>query len=323
MAHMIEEFDRGVCECDTWHKVKSYKVVGRPVTYEEALDVMAYPLVKAPLYANVQDRFVTVPKANCVVRTDHNIVIAPFCGDDFTLLTNDELLNRVKETYLDLDSEAKIESVGTLMNGRVCFLNVRMDERRVKGDDSPVVSRLMYYNPLGMGSYSVCAHSVRIVCMNTLKMAESQGAANKTLQRFRHTKGAADKIGDALAELAGVKSGIEEHFEMLNALSGTTFDSAKVQQFLEVFVPIADGGSKHATTLAQKARDALLARFEVGQDLKKKHTAYGMLQAVTYVLDHDEPKRGNDTIAVAWDGMVGGRSNKKEHALAVLQALAA
>jgi phage/plasmid-like protein (TIGR03299 family) len=256
-----------------------------------------------------------VSKAFCIIRGDTGKVLLPTCGDVMTVQNNAVFFRMVEEGLLNHYPELQIESVGTLWGGQTAFVNIKLAEWAVKGDQSSTISRLMYFNPLGL-SYQACAHNVRIVCNNTLRMAAMSGEVNKTLAKFRHTGTAGRQITNYLVNLAELKLGLQRHQEVLNELARRPITTAEVDKFLAAFLP-APEGPPPARVLAQ--RDQIRNAFESDQSLGTiGKTRYGLLQAVTYTLDHGKLRKDQDETALRWDGIVGGRADKKQQALNLL-----
>ena len=332
MSHGIMELDKGLVQRDkktgkgTWHGIPSYVVQDGPVTIEQARDVMCYPLKKQQLFraknlaaGNIVEEKV---EAWCITREDHNVVLVPHVGGRFEVLDNSFLLDFVNENLLCKFGDLNIESVGTLFNGATAFVNLKIAEFQIKGDRSPTLSRLMYYNPLGMGAYKACAHDIRIVCNNTLRMAEGQGAANKSLAKFRHTANAGSKINDHLEHLAEVKLGLEAHIEVLEQLVQKRLTQNQTIAYLDKMFPypVDDNGKTkegRAFTMAYNKRRDVMEIFDIDQEIDPPDSAYAMLQATTNYLDHGNIKGGDD-LACRWDGIVGQRAAAKDTALKFL-----
>jgi hypothetical protein len=186
MSAGIMEFDVGKVSGvqSTWHKLPQYTCFpDRPITVAESVEVATYPIEKQQLY-----RGNGIPvDAWSLVRTDKDVTLVPAVGERFTIVQNHHMVNFISEHLLAVYPDLAIQSVGTLWNGATFFLNLSINEFQVKGDKSPTVTNLMYCNPLGKGSYVACAHSTRVVCANTARIAEAQGLANQSLKKFRHT----------------------------------------------------------------------------------------------------------------------------------------
>lgn len=324
MSAGIEELDQGVVFGTTWHGIPSYVTQDKPVTIVQARDVMCYPLKKIQLHRDKGfDEFVEV-QAWCIIREDHDKVLVPHVGARFEVLDNSFLLDFVHEHLLGEFKELQIESVGTLFNGATAFVNLKVDEFQVKGDRSSTVSRLMYYNPLGMGCYKACAHDIRIVCNNTLRASEGQGAANKSLAKFRHTANAGKKINGHLTNLAELKLGLKKHVAVLNMLAKKKVVDDTLAKYLDKLfpLPVDDNGKPvkgRGWTTAHNKREALVKVYQSDQEIKPPNSAYALLQATTNYLDHGKIKGGDD-MACRWDGIVGQRAKIKDMALDFLVA---
>jgi len=328
MSAGIQELDKGYVEGTTWHGIPSYITLDRPVTIEEARSVMCYPLEKQQLFRDDGQDGEAVD-AWAIVRTDHDAVMVPAVGKRFEVVDNSFLLNFVHEHLLAVYPELVIESCGTLFNGATAFVNIKIAEFQIKGDKSPTVSRLMYYNPLGRGSYQACAHDVRIVCNNTLRAAAAQGKANKSLAKFRHTASAGEKINEHLMDLAEFKLDLKKHIKQLDFLAKQQMSQEQVFEYLNKLYPLPkedNGKVKEGRSATRKMnqQNAVMQQFEMDQSLAAgvKHSAYGLLQATTHVLDHGKIK-GGDEMAARWDGIVGQRAAVKDMAVKFLLDIAA
>jgi len=317
MAHGIMEHDLGYVQGQsTWHGLPQYRVIpDRPITFDEAMEIARYPLVKCPVFREIEpQKFEVIPEQFCITRFDKNVVLVPSVGSKFVVTDNSFMLNRINEGLLYQYPDLRIESVGTLFNGATFFLNLRVGEFRVKGDASPTITNLMYANPLGKGSYVCCAHNTRIVCNNTERVAEAQGVANKSLKKFRHTASAVNKIDEHLLELAELKLHLEQRKEALDWMADQPVTDADIDKFLDQLMPIPeeDGRSK---TIAENSRNQLLQIVHGRQHretLTNPMSRYGLYSAFTNWVDHVKTSRNSDYAAVMYDGILGDRAASKE-----------
>jgi hypothetical protein len=187
----------------------------------------------------------------------------------------------------------------------------------------------MYSNSFGLESYQACVHTTRIVCNNTLRIAHAQGATNKTLRKFRHTKNAAAKIEEHLVDLADILASTREHHEQLDVLATMKVDGKQVDAFMDAIVPLpknGDGELKEGRGLTrrQNQRDAILEIFEKCENLQGDiaRTRYALLQAVTDWADHASSVRnGDDALGRYWDGLWGTKDKFKQAAFDAVVAL--
>ena len=323
MSHGIAEIDKGIVWGTTWHNLPQYLQIDRPVTYEEAFKILNFPMEKRQLWKTYSGGF---QKANAweIVRSDTGDTLVDFVGSKFEIVGNEKLLEHVQNTVLKEFPQLQIESVGTLWRGATTFVNLKVDSFTVPGDNSQILNRIMWFNPLGKGSYKTCAHNIRVVCANTLAMAA--GADKATHTKVAHTKGGGAKISAALDELA-------RHFLELKAVSKTLKELAMVpmkdeepQAFLKRFLPIPGTLEKDDPVAAEgtsqfKTRQLIFNRFsrwDNGMVPAVAQSRYGMLQAVTREFDHEKLTPSKDRGMILWDGLTGNRANRKAEALELL-----
>lgn len=313
MGHEIYEHDTGVVWGTTWHGLDQYKTQDHPVTAEQAERVLDYPMEKVQNY-RINPSGDLVPVGSwTIVRPDLDIELA-VVGERFTVENNIHLFRRVSECLLAQYPDLKIESVGTLKNGAIAFVNLKADTFGVKGDDSPLEERLMYYNPVGIGSHQACAHLDRIVCDNTLRAAAVQGAANRTLHKFAHTATAQDRLMAHLIDLSEYYLALQAFHEQLNWLAETSVTVGEVDQWLEELFP-AGGDTARAQANANARQAAVLELLETqeGLDTNTRYSRYGVLQAVTNYYDHQYGRQSQaDRV---WSSLTGPAADYKTQSL--------
>lgn len=321
MSHGITEIDLGyVFAKSTWHRLKQYVCLDRPITLEEAYKVVSFEIEKRQLQRlNNSGKPVNVD-AWAIVRPDYDQTLVDSVGERFQVLNNKQMLKVIDEFILAAYPELEIESVGTLWGGATVFINLKLGEYGIPGDSSSNVTNLMYANPLGKGSYIACAHSTRIVCNNTLRMATAQGAANKTLAKFRHTSTAGERIKDHLIDLAEVKLGMQSFTEQMEVLSKQSANNEYVDAFLNKFFPVSEKEGR-GLTIAENNRTQLMEIYESKQEMTTAvaFSKYGILNAYTDLTDHYSTMRNSDEASVIWDGVNGTRASKKDQAIAWLE----
>ena len=310
MAHKIEKFDLGYVSANsTWHNQPQFKCLGEgaEITINQCREVLDYEIVKEPLFRfeGVPGHHDKVEGAFCIVRPDHNIVLAAHVGTRYTAENNVAILDQVDRWLLPQYPDLKVDSVGTFCNGATAFLSLKVSEFTVRGDESPTATHLMYINPIGVGCIQSCVNSIRIVCRNTARMALRQGAANGSMQRFAHTSGAPTRVANAMVDMAEVFLGLKKMEDTLNELAEQSVDTKYVESFLEAFFP------------RNSAKESVLALFEGDQALtgQVKTSKYALYNAVTDHLDHNTTIRGGDQAGTMWDGITGLRAAKKEQVL--------
>lgn len=302
-----------------------YEVIDGPVSAAQAVEVLDFEIEKRPNFGMTNDGAMRELDGSFhLARPDTDTVLVNNVGNKFTVCNNGEFFNYINENILAVYPQLDIESVGTLYGGATTFINLMVNEFFVKGDDSPNVNRLMYYNPLGKGSYGCGAHSIRLWCANTLKASQAEAKANGSMFKFRHTKNAQTAINNHMMELAETFLELDKYVDVLNDLAGVDMNTSDVDAFLESLYPTVSGTKKAETTNLNK-QEKVREVYEGVQDGMThgiSRSAYAMLNAVTWVIDHPEKlRKGQDIASNTWDGLVGLKADFKTTALNNLVAM--
>jgi phage/plasmid-like protein (TIGR03299 family) len=326
MSHCILEQDKGIVGYTkqlgkTWHGLPQYLQVEGSVNFEQAQAIANYNVEKRPLVMQGTDT--PVEDAYCLYRTDIDKVIYPMVGDRYTVANNLDLMDFVDKGILQKYKNIALESVGTLNNGQGFFLNLLVDRHVVKGDISPTATRMAMFNFHGGKAVSACIHQTRIVCMNTLRWAQGEGKANKTLKNFRHTATVAQRLEDHTCDLADLIGEIHEANNIMDTLGSTTIKTKQLDSFLEAVFPQASLDDGNKKTLAMNKQDAVREIYESRDDLTAlDHTVYRAFNAVTDWADHDMSLRGDaDNAGKRFMSNISGASDKVKQ-VAFQQALA-
>lgn len=344
MAHNIMENDRGIVGFSevyggTWHGLPQYKVVEGECSPDYIRSFIGYEVEKRQ--AMTEQEFITIDNPDGTTselvipaepiegnfylrRKDDRSIICKSVGERFEIFPNGIFFDWIMQNIIT-PNKISIESAGTLKGGQIFFLNLDMKKFVVKGDNSETATKLMYRNAYGTEAVSCGCHSTRIVCNNTLMLAETQAAANGTLKKFNHTKNVHTAVQNMVVDLTATVYGIEKHVDTLNYLAGLKMDSQAVQNFLDVYIPIPKPGSPlKGITGAINKREELLTIFDTCDNLKGDiwHTKYSMLQAVTDQADHTERNKRQtaDSASTWYDGLFGNKAEQKEKAYRILTA---
>ena len=322
MAHAIFEEDQGVVWGTTWHHVPSYKELERPVTIIEAMDTLNVPLRLEPLYfkENGNDKNI---RGFSIVRSDNGRVLKEYVGPRFVLEDSRGLVNYISEHLLAAFPDLKIESVGTLFHGATQFVNLVVDRFHVKGDKSETLCRLMWWNPIGSGSYKVCAHGVRVVCNNTLRAADAQADAAGATRKMRHVAGGFRRMNEIMAGMTEKFLGLQRQKEILNNLASMPVTSTYVRQFSRALYPNMpqENERRNANILEKRIELQELFNGVAATDMtpEVRFSRYGLLNAVTYQIGHPQNLRTDTDLAmVQWDALTGDRGDVADRALALL-----
>lgn len=333
MSHGILTDDLGVVWGTTWHEMPQYLQLERPPTIEEVRTALDMPIEKRRLYFKVtrddgssRGRRVA---AHALYRPDTGRILVPAVGERYTVIQRVTMVDWIHEHLLKEYPDLVLESAGTLWGGRVAFINLVLEQFHIKGDGSENLNRLTYYDPLGEGPFRVCAHTVRIVCNNTLQMADHEAVRRGAMLRAKHTDNAGTAITKHLVDLAETRLACVKRREELEALALWKVKAKTVEEFTEAMFPTLTAPKDRKLTAEEveslRRRNAnvaarrgdVVAVFEQDpQHLDKvARTGYGLLSAFTYWSDHLKPARATTTDAGTryWDGLTGqGASSKAD-----------
>ena len=206
---------------------------------------------------------------------------------------------------------AHLETAGVLRNGAHYWALAKMDgEFNIAGDK---VNQYLLLASSADGSLATQARltSVRVVCNNTLQLAQQKGKANVSVRHNSIFRPEAIK-----AELANSNETFRVFEQTAKFLASIKVGSTQAQA---IFTKILGGDEKNPSRAAARA----LTLFEgagIGSELESsKGTAWGALNAVTQLMDWETARTGDARLANAW---FGGGVNVKQQAVDALLALA-
>jgi phage/plasmid-like protein (TIGR03299 family) len=217
----------------------------------------------------------------------------------YGVVQNDVLWNIV-DAVVNQDKAVHYETAGVLKDGAVLWVLAWLDEpTTIRGDDSPTYPFVMASTTHdGSGSCQVRATNVRVVCMNTFSMAESQARASGFEFTFRHSSRVLDRIEDAKLVLSGVRANHAEFVELANELAAIPISVGQRELFVSELIPLQSEAlhSDRVVTNVENARNAV-RHILGGETIPDAHreTGYGLLLAGTEYLDHIRGARSQAT----------------------------
>jgi len=239
-------------------------------------------------------------------RTDSNMPLG-LVSSQYKIVQPIEVLEFFRDMVGNI---AHLETAGVLRNGAHYWALAKMDgEFNIAGDK---VNQYLLLASSADGSLATQARltSVRVVCNNTLQLAQQKGKANVSVRHNSIFRPEAIK-----AELANSNEAFRTFEQTAKMLASIKLGSAKAQS---IFTSILGGDEKNPSRAAARA----LALFEgagIGAELESaKGTAWGALNAVTQLMDWETARTGDARLANAW---FGGGVNVKQQAVDALLAL--
>lgn len=193
---------------------------------------------------------------------------------------------QVLEFFRDLVADAgfRLHTAGTLFGGRKFWALAKTDEATIAGWDKVGGFVLLSTSSDGSSSTECRETSVRVVCNNTLSIA--QGSREGRVSRTRHST-----VFDADGVKGGLKLSQENfaHFvEAADALTRVRVSSAAADEFVQKLLrPAVDGKVSERAAAGEAAILALFEGSGKGALLQGSHgTAWGLVNAVTEYVDH-------------------------------------
>lgn len=208
----------------------------------------------------------------------------------FGLVTNNEMYD-VAEAIQGDGVDVKFETGGSVQGGRKVWLALRLEEAlTVPGD--PNGTTIPFYviqnSHDGTGAFRGQATNIRVVCANTMKMADMDAKARGTEFKFRHTTNVKDRIEEAKAALAGWRVSIEDWTLLMNTLIDEKVSPQGVEMFLDRLLPYPP---EHLLSLrtrnnVERDRGDWMTAFNSATNEGIGNTAYGLVQVTSEWSEH-------------------------------------
>jgi len=273
-----------------WHKLGTK--LDQPATAAQAIEAarLNYQVDLVQLFTE-DDR--PVPNRKAVFRTDSRQVLGTV-GPSYVPLQNVECFS-----FLDAvvaDGGLRYHTAGALGQGERIWLLAKLPGHiRVKNSDD-ITDKFLLLNTAHDGTSSLRCHftPIRVVCQNTLAVAERNGRGQGI--SITHKGDLAAKVREAQKVLGLATKFYDDIQTKIDRLANFYPTPAQVGDFFRTLYPDQpDAQNKRA----QNVRAELLQLFEqgMGQDIPGiRHSAWAALHAVTEYVDHLRPTRGRSDL---------------------------
>lgn len=242
-----------------------------------------------------------VPQRKAVVRSDTEEVIG-VVGNSYVPVQNREAFG-----YLDAvvaDGGLRYHTAGALGKGERIWLLAKLPGHiRIKGGDDVVEKFLLLSNSHNASSaLKVFFTPIRVVCQNTLSMAESTGRGQGV--SILHKGNLTAKIQEAQRVLGLAERFYADAAERINFLANHYPASEQLRHYFKTLYPDPDSASN---TRAKNIREKLTSLFDtgIGMDIPEiRHSSWAALNAVTEWVDHNRNSttRLSRRVESAWFG---------------------
>lgn len=221
------------------------------------------------------------------------------------------------------ESGARIETAGTLKNGRVVWMMAVSPTKTTVVDDFIARYLLVSSSHDGSKALTIMFTPVRVVCWNTLNWAMG-GQQNKVT--VRHSKNRDAKLTEAKAVLGLSDEYFDAHQDTMRKMAATSIDDRFAAAYLTALFPDPEEDSGQAWSTNAKKRKRCFALYHGeqsgGDQTACKGTAYGLANAVGEWIDHERTtltSRGRDATDARMDStMFGSGAQLRDTAFSAL-----
>jgi phage/plasmid-like protein (TIGR03299 family) len=268
---------------------------------------------------------IRIPSRKAVVRTDTNQVLG-VVGNSYVPVQNHQAFG-----FLDAvvaDGALRYHSAGALKKGeRIWLLGKLTGQIRVKGSDDLTEKYLLLSNSHdGSSALRVFFTPIRVVCANTLAMADRSGKGEGIA--IRHQGNLPAKVREAQEILGLARRYYDDLESRIDFLAGHHPSATQLASYFEALYPDPADGTSNSR--ARNVRDSLYNLFErgKGQEIPAiRHSSWAAFNAVTEFVDHhrstrgrNDHERGSNRLESAW---FGSGNKLKQHAFRLALDMAA
>jgi phage/plasmid-like protein (TIGR03299 family) len=273
-----------------WHKLGTK--LENPATAAEAIEAagLDYNVELVPLFTQAG---ISVPRRQGVIRSDTNQILGTV-GKDYTPIQNTEAFQFLDSVVAD--GGLRYHTAGALGKGeRVWMLAKLPGHIQVRGTEDITDKFLLLHNSFdGSSPLRVFFTPIRVVCQNTLSMAERRGHGAGI--SIMHKGDLEAKVQEAQKVLGLANKFYDDLQPKIDLLAGYFPTHDQLQQFFSTLYPDPEGGN---STRAENVRAELFRLFDegIGQDIPGiRHSAWAALHAVTEYVDHRRTTRGQSDL---------------------------
>ena len=208
----------------------------------------------------------------------------------YTVCQNDEAFAFTDEL---IGGEVHYETAGSLSCGRRIWLLAKMPDTTIAGDE--VEPYMCFTNTHdGTGSIRVCMTPIRVVCNNTLNVALNTASRSWTA---KHVGKVQEKIIEAQRALELAGKYMESLDEYADRLANTTINTDKIREILDELFPVKEDDSERIKENARRVKNEYMVCYFMPDLEKFRGTAWGALNAMVDMVDHNKPRRQTENYA--------------------------
>jgi phage/plasmid-like protein (TIGR03299 family) len=196
-----------------------------------------------------------------------------------------------------------IETAGAFQAGKVVWALAHLPDLGIRiGDDESKTYLLVSNGHTGNKTLIIAPTTIRVICRNTLAMAEAQAKANRRLGlaggfTLKHTPGIHEAVNEAKAAFAATIANHATTKAAWNRLADVRLNSKLEAEFMaQVFGKPGPDEADRAKSLrkSREERIGAILASPTSQVRGTKDTAFSLMQAVVEWADHDRTTRTSE-----------------------------
>lgn len=273
-----------------WHQLGTR--LDEPATAREAIDASGLNFQVSLKSLSTTDGL-SVPQRKAVIRSDTGDVLG-VVGNSYIPVQNYQAFG-----FLDAvvaDGGLRYHTAGALGKGeRVWMLAKLPSQIQIKGSDDVVDKFLLLSNTHdGSTALRVYFTPIRVVCQNTLNLAERKGLGQGIA--IMHKGDLHTKIQEAQRVLGLAERFFDDAESKIEILASHSPTSKQIQEYFESLYPDPTDADN---SRAKKVRENLNRLFETGVGLDMpgiSGTTWAAYNAVTEWVDHHRPTRSSNPL---------------------------
>ena len=233
MAHGILENDLILVKDEqAWHgkaHVFTEEMSGRAAQ----LEVAPYRLEKYPSFDRNGNE---IPDSYYLERNDTREPIAGNLGSDYCPIQPEEISDIVDQIVVN-PGIGRVTSCGTVNGHQDFWIDCEIDKEFRNGDDvsKPFVS--FSNNNTGRRKFLAGAHLHRVVCNNTLNLANREMKNSPRWVTIRHSRNASERLMNAKKTLGIVLATFDQFDAEMHEMISKTMDASDVSRFYDMVMP--------------------------------------------------------------------------------------
>ena len=281
-----------------WHGLG--KVIQEAPTIEEGIKLAGLDW-DVKLQGIRTNSSISIQGHKAVIRTDNNDCLG-MVKEGYNPLQNTEAF-KFFEPFIE-NKLATLETAGCLFGGKKVFILAKLnsDNLVVSKDDEIEKYVLLSNSHDGSQALKIGFTPIRVVCNNTLTMAENNEASK--LIRVTHKRDIVQSITELRETMDLVNQqflATEEQYKYLASRNVNLADLHKYVKQVFSLEKLEELYDKEADEIAE-SRKKLIARIEEIFELEPVHNAWTMYNSVNYYLNHERGRNLESRYNHMWFG---------------------